>query len=401
MSEIYYDRKGVGHFSARGRDAANLRYASEDHQSLEELKHQTLLAQDKLRLTNENLAYNQRAAASQQRQADALEQQAKDARNHIQFQADLAWLERSDSVGRLNYLLDRCRNQVVAMLAVEVFCAAKIAKVQVQESFLTVLRQATEAKEQWDGLPGEVEKTQAQLEVARVAAFKGSAGWWFVGYLLLVPSLAIPLAVLLEHGSEPSLTDLGLCMFLILAVTCPIGYKAVKAVRAQHRNRLSAASAQIQLTEQLAATEQERVQLKASLIAISERVKQEYAAWISETNGQLEAVFQQVLRGTSVHTIKEIIGPEEKAYPTTLRINWDQVGRTEMCSTLDELADSVIEQAALAHGPELLVEWLTLVGEPQLAAFVSTSFSPVFGLEWGLGEGEEDDDESEEEDPGR
>ena len=77
MSEVYYDRKGVKHFSVAARDAANLHYESEDRGNHYELRRQTQLAKDQLELTKENLHYGKQVAASQERQAIALEQRTK------------------------------------------------------------------------------------------------------------------------------------------------------------------------------------------------------------------------------------------------------------------------------------------------------------------------------------
>ena len=397
MSEVYYDRKGVKHFSAAARDAANLHYESEDRGNHYELRRQTQLAKDQLELTKENLHYGKQVAASQERQASALEQQAKDVQEHIQFQKDIAWLERSDSVGRFDFLLNRCRPQIEASLAEEVYSELKIARVPVRESFFLALRLASEAKNRLHAFPMTVEKTKAELDAARLATFKGSAGWWLVGYLVLVPALAVPIAVLLAHRAEPSLADLASCMFLALAATCPIGYKAIKTVRAQHRIRMAAASTQVQLMQRLAAIEQNQKELKGTLMAIGESVKAEYATWMSDARSQSIAVFKEVSGTTSIQSTKEIIAQEENIYPTTLRISWDQLGRTEICSKLDELASAVSEQVVSTHGPELLVAQLTFAGETQLADLVRSSFSPLFGLEWGLSEAEDEDDEEEEE----
>lgn len=390
MSEVYYDRKGVKHFSAAARDAANLHYESEDRGNHYELRRQTQLAKDQLELTKENLHFGKQVAASQERQASALEQQTKDVQEHIQFQKDIAWLERSDSVGRFDFLLNRCRTQIEARLAEEVYSELKVARVPVRESFFLALRLASEVKDRLHAFPMTVEKTRAELDAARLATFKGSAGWWLVGYLVLVPALTVPIAVLLAHGAERSLADLASYMFLAMAVTCPIGYKAIKTVRAQHRSRMAAASAQVQLMQRLAAFEQNQKELKGTLTPIAASVKTEYAIWMSAARSQSIAVFKQVSATTSIQFIKEIIVQEERIYPTTLRINWDQLGRTEICSKLDELATSVSEQVVSTHGPELLVEQLTLAGETQLATFVRASFSPIFGLDWDL-EGEEAD----------
>jgi len=150
----------------------------------------------------------------------------------------------------------------------------------------------------------------------------------------------------------------------------------------------------------LAATEQNQKELKVTLTAIAESVKAEYAAWISDARSQSIAVFKEVLVTTSIQLIKEIIAQEEIVYPTTLRISWDQVGRTEICSKLDELAGAVSEQVVSTHGKELLVAQLTFAGETQLASFVSASLSPIFGLDWDL-EGEEADGDFEGEDEER
>jgi len=188
-------------------------------------------------------------------------------------------------------------------------------------------------------------------------------------------------------------------MFMALAVTCPIGYKAIRTFLSQHRTRMAAASTQVQLMQRLAATEQNQKELKVTLTAVEESVKAEYATWISDARSQSIAVLKEVLGTTSMQFIKEIIAQEENFYPTTLRISWDQVGRMEICSKLDELASAVSEQVA-THGKELLVAQLTFAGETQLAAFVSASLSPIFCLDWDL-EGEEADGDFEGEDEER
>lgn len=400
MSELFYDRKHLKHFSAHARDAANLRYESEERQAQEELKHQTQVAQAQLKLTNENLHYNQQLVANQERQANILEQQAKDSQSHLQFQKDIAWLERSDSVGRFNYLLGRCRTEAVATIANEVFKSAKIARIPIKESLTASLRLATAAKQKSEDLPRLVEKTKAELDAARLAAFKGSAGWRLVGYLILVPSLAVPISLLLAKGKEPSLADLGLCTFLTLAATCPIGYMAIKALRTQHRNRMAAAASQSQLMQELAESEQNQKELRRSFVAIEEQVKVEYAAWISDAKRQLRGVFEEVLLGPGVEAIRQIVGREEKVYPTTLRIEWDQIGRGEMCSIMDDMSDSVVEKVVSTHGPELLAAQLNFDGEHQLAGVVSTSFHPLFGLDWDLSEEEQENGVDEQEEGG-